>query len=143
MAEDVTILFNHFGDIADQLKPVLGKMVADTAVRFQSVASANAPAETGFLKSSIYTVTSEGSTYGEADNPPGDSYLLPEVTAPPDELTAYIAVGANYGAFVNYGHHTRSGSFVPPQPFWEPAVDTVMPIFEAVLGTLESQLESE
>lgn len=134
------VVFNRFPQIADNLKPVLSKVVRKTAFDLQAMAAANSPTDTGFLKSSIYVKTSQDSTYGEAGSPPGDSYLLPEVEEPPDELTAYVAVGANYGIFVELGHHTRSGSYVPAQPYLAPAVDAVQPSFEAALGAIESQL---
>lgn len=129
------VVFNHFGDIANNLKPVLSQIVRKTAFDLQATAASNAPVDTGFLRNSIYTVTSQDSTYGGAGSPPGDSYLLPEVDTPPDDLTAYVAVGANYGVYVNYG--TR---YMTAQPFWEPAIDAVTPEFEAALSAIESKL---
>ena len=34
-----------------------------------------------------------------------------------------VVVGVIYGADVNFGHHTRSGSFVPANPFWSVAIE--------------------
>lgn len=127
--------FNRFPELAAQFGPVLSQMVRKAAFDLQAQAASRAPVDTGFLRNSIYTVTARNSTYGAAGAPSGDSYLLPEVAAPDDAYTAYVAVGANYGAFVNYG--TR---FQPAQPYWEPAVDAVMPSFEEALGLLESKL---
>lgn len=129
------IVFNHFGNIANNLKPVLSRIVRKTAFDLQAMAASNAPVDTGFLRSSIYVKTSQDSTYGGAGSPPGDSYLLPEVDTPPDDLTAYVAVGANYGAYQEYG--TR---FQPGTPFLAPAIDAIQPSFEAALGAIESQL---
>lgn len=127
--------FNHFPQISEELDTVLSQIVRKTALDVQAHAASQAPVDTGFLRNSIYTVTSEGSTYGGAGSPPGDATLLPQVPGPSDKTTAYVAVGASYGAFVNYG--TRH---MAARPFWEPAVDAVRPSFEAALETVESQL---
>src|SRR5258708_24628871 len=50
-------------------------------------------------------------------SPTDDVYLLPE-ELPSNDMQGLVGVGANYGEFVNYGHHTRSGSYVPAQPFF-------------------------
>lgn len=129
------VAFNHFPEIADNIKPVLSKVVRKTAFNLQAMATANAPVDTGFLKSSIYVKTSQESTYGEAETPPKGSHLLPEVENPPDELTAYVAVGASYGVHLEYG--TR---FMGAQPYLTPAADRAQEQFEAALGAIESQL---
>lgn len=128
------VLFNHFPQIADQLDKALSQAVRKTAFDLQAAAASNAPVDTGYLRNSIYVKTSQDSTYSGGDKD------LPEVESPPDDKTAYVAVGAYYGVYVNYGHHTRSGSFVPAQPFWEPAVDATQASFEAALSAIESQL---
>jgi hypothetical protein len=33
-----------------------------------------------------------------------------------------VIVGADYGAAVNFGHHLKSGQFVPANPFWSVAI---------------------
>ena len=135
------VVFNHFPQIGSQLYDALGKVVRKTAFDIRAAAANNAPVDTGFLRNSIYFKTVSESSYGAGGGAPTkDAYLLPEVKTPSDSMTAYAAVGANYAAYVNYGHHTRSGSYVPAQPFWEPAIDAVQPSFEAALGAIESQL---
>ena len=125
--------FNHWRAIAAQIKPGCQKVVTNTAKGIGSTASGNAPRETGFMGDSVYTVTPlEGSTYGQGGSPPGNSYLLPEVT-PPDDMSAAAACGANYSEWVNYGHHTVNGGWVPAQPFWDPAVENGR-------GTLDSEM---
>ncbi len=128
--------YNRFPELAAQFGPILSQIVKKTALDLQGQAASRAAVDTGFMKNSIYVVTSDTSTYGNAGAPQGDSYLLPEVAAPSDQYTAYAAVGANYAVYVNYG--TR---FQPAQPFWEPAIDAVAPSFEAALGALESKLK--
>lgn len=142
MAEDLTVVFNHFFEIASQMNAALSQVVEDTARNVRSIAAGNAPVETGFMSDAIYFKTIDQSSYGAGGGAPTeDAYLLPEVATPPDMFTAYVAAGANYSAFVNYGHHTRSGSFVPPQPFWEPSVEAARPGFEAALSDIESRLQ--
>jgi hypothetical protein len=88
---------------------------------------------TGFLKSSIYTVTSAGSTYGQGA---GAGELLPEAALLHDgSANALVGVGANYGAYVEYG--TSHG---PSQPFLQPAMEAVAPSFEMAMEALEEKL---
>ena len=127
--------FNHWTQMAHDLKPQAQDVVKKTADDLAGWAASGAPYQTGFLHDSIYVKTWENSTYGQAGSPPGDSYLLPEVDAPPDDTTAYVAVGANYGAFVNYG--TR---FMAAEPFWEPAIDTAQGTMDTLLEQLPGNL---
>jgi HK97 gp10 family phage protein len=127
---------NNFEAIANNFKPALSQIVRKAALDIQAQAQQNAPVDTGFLKNSIYTVTSQDSTYGNAGTPPGDATMLPEVAAPEDETTAYVAVGASYGIYQEMG--TR---FQPAQPFLGPAVETVSQSFDAIMQKLESLLQ--
>ncbi len=74
------------------------------------------PVDTGALRASIYTVTSKGSgrqdsigqaeaLYWKGKGEPSEEGmpLLPEIPLPPDELTAFVAVGMEYGPYVEYG----------------------------------------
>lgn len=123
-------IYNNFGKIADAIRPACAKVVKKVAFDIQAHAQANAPVDTGFLRNSIYTVTSEGSTYQ------GGAKALPEIPHPPDELTAYAAVGAEYGAYVEYGTRYMAG-----QPFWEPAVESVRPGFDAAMSAIKDAME--
>ena len=98
-------------------------------------AKANAPVDTGFLKSSIYSELHASSDYGNADAPPAGADLLPEVDKPKDAHTGIVAVGASYGAFVELGTVHAAA-----QPFLGPALDAVRPGFDAALEKLEAQL---
>lgn len=130
---DIVVQFNHFPQIADQLDKALSKVVKATAFKaqanIQSQIQANGQIDTGFMMNSVYAVTSDGSTYS------GGEHALPEVEAPPDNKTAYVAVGALYGIYQNYG--TR---YLPPRPFFEPGIEATQPDFEAALSAIESQL---
>lgn len=154
--------FNHFAQIGSQLRPVLSRVVRKTAFDMVAQAQAGAPVDTGFLKNSIYAVTSEKSTYGGAvqvakltPNKSGfisrrklqnfvkkrarqrgqEAMMLPQVAGVSDELTAYVAVGASYGIYVEMGT-TR----MPARPYFYPAVEAVRPGFEAALSAVESKL---
>ncbi len=133
--------FNHWGRIAAALHPAGAEVVKETAFDCQDAIaaqiSANGQIDTGFMYSSVYNRTADGSTYGQTQTPPGDSYLLPEVEAPPDDLTAYFAVAANYGIFQNYG--TR---YLPARPFFEPGVERVRPEFDAKVASLEARIRA-
>lgn len=134
MADEVTVLFNDFNELAEKFYQGLGNGVAKTAHDIADGYSATAPRETGDMADSSYVVTSKENTYDSVATPSHeDAYLLPCVDTPPDDVTAYAAVAVNYAEFVELGHHTRSGSFVPAQPAFYPAVD-------AAGGQLEGNL---
>lgn len=129
--------FNHFQDLADALPDVLSKVVRKTAFEIQSDAQSLAPRDTGFLANSIYVKTSKDSSYSQAGQPSKEgSSLLPEVETPPDDQTAYVAVGANYGIYVEYG--TR---YTPAQPYLTPAVEAGKEALEAAAMEIEGMLK--
>lgn len=129
-------VYNRFPEIAAKFPVELHKVVVQTTDIIQQIAYDNAPKRTGFMASSIYKVTSEGSTYGQADSPPGDSYLLPEGPSVSDQFTGYVGVAANYGVYVELG--TR---FQAAQPYFYPAVEEGRARFEeAALSVFESFL---
>jgi hypothetical protein len=129
--------FNNFNQVAQGLYDALGDVVAKTAFDIEASYQANAARDTGFMANSAYVVTDKSSDYGKAGSPTHkDSYLLPEVDAPPDQFTAYVAVGANYGIFQEYG--TRHA---PAQPALIPAVDSARGSFEAAVEAIESKLK--
>ncbi len=129
--------YNHWGEIAAKFPLELHKVVVQVTEFVGKTAYDACPKDTGFLASSIYTSTSEGSTYGQTNGPaPGDAYLLPEGPEVSDPFTGYAACAASYGPFVNYG--TR---FMAAQPFWEPAIDEGRVRLDAALSVFESFLK--
>jgi HK97 gp10 family phage protein len=139
--------FNHFDEIAGKLDDALSKVVTKTALTIQRAAAKNAPVDTGFLRNSIYTVTASESTYvkrsasakrkkkkkkGSASS---GAEMLPAVAAPSDKNTAFVAVGANYGAFVELGT-----ARTPAQPYFYPAIDNAKPAFERALNAVKIDL---
>lgn len=134
----MTESFNKFGKMADALFPILSAAVRKTAFDLQADAAANAPVDTGFLKNSIYVTTSTDSTYGSGGTSgKGDSSLLPPVDAPSKSTVAYVAVGANYGIYLEMG--TR---FMPAQPYFYPAAETAKEQLAAVVDAVAAQIES-
>jgi HK97 gp10 family phage protein len=130
------VVFNRLPEIAAAFPVQLHKVIVQTTEIIQQLAQDTVPVDTGYLQSSIYTVTSEGSTYGQTNGPaPGDSYLLPEGPPVEDEFTGYVDVAANYGVYVEFG--TR---FMAAQPYFYPAVEEGRARFEAALGAMESFL---
>lgn len=129
--------FNHFPDIARALPTVASKIVRKAALDIEAQAKSRAPVDTGFLRSSIYTVTADSSDYGRAGKS-GNGTMLPEIPHPPaNPPEADVAVGAAYGVYVEYGT-----SKAPAQPYLAPAVDAVRPGWEAAWRALEERLRA-
>src|SRR6266702_971905 len=96
--------FNKFAKIAEAMHTIEAALVKEVAHSIVDDYALLAPTDTGFMASSGYVVAIGESTWGQTSvPPPGDSYLVPEVNDPPDELTAYAAVAANYAEFVELG----------------------------------------
>ena len=115
-------IVNNWSSIAAKLKPALQQGIKVVATNVQVNAQQNAPYVTGFMSNNVYASGWWGSDYGQGGEPPGDAYLLDEV-APENDLQAIVGAAANYSIFVEMGHHTRSGSFVPAQPWFIPAIE--------------------
>ena len=133
--------YNHFALIAARLPGAMDAMVRkaafDVQAAAQSVLRTGYGLDTGFMKSSIYTVTSTGSGYGQRLVNPGDRELAPQVerTISPNVVSAIVAVGASYGLFVEYGT-----SKMAARPFLIPAAEKVQPAFLAAMSRLEFAL---
>lgn len=136
----MTIIFNLFPLLARALRPACQTISSDTARFIEAAAAANAPVDTGFLASSVYSDTPKyGSTYGSMGEPPGDSYALPpQAPAGPDD--SVVGVAANYGIYVEMGHHTESGSWVPAQPYFYPAIEQGQAVFPEEAARFEELL---
>lgn len=123
--------FNKFDEFSQQLFKATGQVQRKAAFDIQAHAQANAHVDTGNMKNSIYTKTSEGNTY------PGTATekLIEDQTGEADEMTSWVGVAASYGIIEELG-----GVNHPAHPFLGPAVDEVQPSFEAALGAIESQI---
>ena len=134
---EIITLFDLFPELPELIQRAVVKATKKAAFMIQAQAAQNAPVDTGFLKSSIYVVTKSSSDYGQgASEPPAGAELLPEVEKPESPTIAYIAVGANYGIYVEMG--TRN---MPAYPYLMPAAERVFPEYVAALRALEDTLE--
>jgi HK97 gp10 family phage protein len=131
MADEIE--FNHFPQLMEAIHQAANKAVRKAAFDIAAHEQDNAPVQSGFLKSSIYSEFADSSTYGQGVQ--GEGELLPEIDKAEDDTTAYVAVGAEYGVYVNYGT-----SKMTARPFVEPAVEAVRPGFESAMAKLEEKL---
>jgi HK97 gp10 family phage protein len=121
--------FNHFGEIADRIKPACQWAVKQTADQIQAYAQQAAPVDTGFLRDHIYVSDWDGSDYGVME-----PHTLPEVK-PADDTTAIVGCAADYSMYLEFG--TR---FMPAQPFFYSAVELASFFFEDELAKIEAAL---
>lgn len=129
--------FNDFDEVANALPDILSQVVRRTAFDIQSDAQSLAPRDTGFLANSLYVKTSKDSTYSQVEQPTKkDASLIEEVEAPPDDQTAYVAVGANYGLYVELGTIHQA-----PQPYLTPAVEAGKEALEKAASAIESMIQ--
>lgn len=158
--------YNNWSKIADAFdeaqSQVVRKVAFDLQGHMQKQIRANHQIDTGFMINSVYVRTFDDSTYGEGHitakkitkkmrkkaaasrsgltstfATPYGYYLLPEVEKPPDNKTAYVGVGAEYGWWQNYGTHSQ-----PARPFLEPAIEIVRPGFDEALRRIDEKLKS-
>ncbi len=107
--------------------------VRRAAKQVRDDASQYAPRDTGYLSESVYTVTSDASTYGQATGKArsrADREPLPEVNAPQSDTEGVVAVAAQYGTYVEHGT-SRAGA----QPYLTPAAEGM----RGQLGTIVAQ----
>lgn len=136
MADEMTVLFNLFPELAKKLHDTVSELVRKAAFDVEAMAKDLAPVDTGHLKSSLYVVPGGGkggSTYGQ--NVEGDGALLPEVQAPTSDQEAIVAVGADYGIFVEMGT-----SHMSAQPYLTPAAEAIRGPFTAAISHLEDAM---
>lgn len=125
--------FNKIPQTIMALNTVVSRLVRKAAFAIQGSAMESAPVDTGFLKNSIYVELHNRSTYGQGVS--GSGEMLPEIPAAEDALTAYVAVGASYGVFVEWGTvHS------PAQPYLTPAVELETPLFLLAMQHLEEDI---
>ena len=125
-------LFNYLPLVPERVQEAAVEAVKKAAFDIQAIAALNAPVDTGFLKSSIYVVTHGESTYGQgALDPPRGAELLDEIDRPSSSTVAYVAVGANYGIYQEFGT-----AYQPAQPYLGPAAEVVKPELETIVKAM-------
>jgi len=126
--------FNHWQAVADAVRPSCKdavRVVANAGVRnVRAVIRAKGLIRTGFMLHSVYSNSSDSSTYT------GGARAFPEVGRPGKETEANIAVAATYAAYPNYG--TR---YMTERPFFEPGVEKTKADFEKAMRTVKRRIE--
>ena len=130
--EGMIVLFDLVPELPQAIEDAVAEIVKKYAAATAELVASNAPVASGFLSSSVYYVTKEASTYGQAGTPPKDAYLLPEVDHPATTTEFTVAVAANYGEYVELG--TR---YMGAQPFLIPAFEAMQQALLAALSDLE------
>lgn len=135
-----TTFFNNFPEIAAAFGQIAAELVTDTALALQEDIEEACPVDTGFLQNTIYTRTYASNNYrggGRVSKKAkkSGSYTLPSVPQPPNQYTAYVAVGANYGAYVELGTVKMA-----PRPFFYQVVDNAQDLFDLNAADLEDQI---
>ena len=125
--------FNLFPVMSARMHQAIKEIVAETASELETEMQIRAPVNTGYLMDSIYSTTAYGSSYGVSSY--GGKEAFPEEPPPEDDHTAYVAVAAEYGAFVEMG--TRK---MGAQPYFFPAVEALRPEFTRALSKLERRM---
>lgn len=105
--------------VRDRAVKELDAAVRATAFAVEGSAKQGAPVDTGALRASIYTVTSQGSGGGKAAavasaRRPDQAFDSGGEVKP---LTALVVVGAQYGVHLEYGT-----VHMPAQPYLYPAL---------------------
>lgn len=133
MAKEFWVVFDHLPEFSAEMHRTVSRLVRKAAFDIEADAKTRAPVDTGFLRNSIYVRTHDQSTY---DGSSGEQ-MLSEVNAPADDLNAYVAVGANYGLYVEMGT-----SHMAAQPYLGPAADFVRPEFLEAMRRLEASMKA-
>ncbi|MCA1596068.1 MAG: hypothetical protein LC772_06555 [Chloroflexi bacterium] len=135
------VKLNRIGTAAGAVHAMLGLIVRKTCFDIEGVAKQNAAVDTGAMRASIYSVVEGQDGSGDADaaalaaNPKAELLPKPDLTV--DTMNGFVAVGASYAGYIEYGT-TRA----PAQPFLSPAVDQVRPSFEAAASQLRQAVSS-
>jgi hypothetical protein len=133
--------WNLLPQTPEALNTAIGRAVRKAAFDIAARAIDGPPRDTGFMKGSIYVALHSGQNlypYPDGLEPthPGAA-LLEQVEAPPNDRTAYVAVGASYGIYVELGTANMAA-----QPYLLPAAEFVKPEYLTALRGLEGVLLS-
>lgn len=124
-----------FERLPELIRKHASPVIRAAALQIEDLAKDAAPVDTGALKASIYTVTAGGSSASGALAAAASLYTAEHGNEPPmdpvvpgddDPLRAVVAVGVEYGKYVEFGAGTA-----PAQPFLNPAAATVAPGFQS------------
>lgn len=131
------VTFNNFARLAQAMHRGASAIVTETCSALRDEYAATCAYDTGFMSSSAYISTAQEDTYGQGVVAgKAGATLLPDIGAPPDDTTGYMAVGASYAIYPELG--TR---YQPPHPAFYPAVETIRPHFIEQMSHLESRMK--
>ena len=134
----MTMQYDHLPEIALAIHRAGAQLVKKACQDVEAQARSQVAVATGYLKSSIYTHTFDGSTYGEGVvGGSTGAHLLPDVGKPENDQTGFVGVGANYGIFIEFGT-SKMGA----QPYLTPACDAVRPSYQAAWEKLEDHIRA-
>lgn len=144
MAEfgELIVVYDLLPEMAERLKKAADEAVRKAAfdIAAHAMAEAGTFRQTGFLTNSIYVKPHGGGEnpfpYSNVQEPQGDQQLLPEVEEP-KEGHAIVAVGANYGLYVEYGTVHMSA-----HPYLTPAAELLTPYFLEAMHHLETAMRT-
>jgi hypothetical protein len=110
---DTITVNDRLDALAQGLHAWVAQVVRETADYLATTYRETAPEVSGFMASSVYTVTAAESTYGQQLQ--GDGPRLDPVDAPTDDTTAIAAVAATYAGDVELGtvHMAAEPAFYP------------------------------
>ena len=122
MSDNYTLDDSRLRELIEKSPEKVDAAIRETAFDAEAIAKANAAVDTGAMRASIFTKTSQGDNYGEAENDalehnPDVTTLDPTPGVPP-LMTAYVAPGVKYAGFVEFGT-----SKMAAQPFMTPAIE--------------------
>lgn len=118
--------FDHWQQVADEIDHKINQIVRAAAFKVERGAKQRAAVDTGFMRNSIYVRTEDSSDRRGASGGPGQT-LFPELEAAAHN-EAFVAVGAAYGIFLEYGT-----SKMAAQPYLTPAVEAErQPFLDAI-----------
>ncbi len=119
-----SLVYNHLPQIIAGLRDATLLGLDHAAATLEQEAAAEAPVLSGALRASHYRITPVHDGYDAAVGAmtSANPKAMESGRPPVEGDTAIVGFAAHYAVYVHDGHHTRSGSWVPGQPFLlEPA----------------------
>lgn len=124
--EDKAEVVDNSDAVKAEMMAKLKRAMRIIGLKAESYAKDLAPVDTGLLRNSItYAIGGEAPStqqYTDRKDKQNGQY---EGKAPDDnetEITLYLGSNVHYAPYNELGHHTVSGSYVPPHPFLRPAM---------------------
>ena len=138
MGRNVEVVSN-MDIVVERLHKNAEKALKKIGMVVESAAKGMAPVDTGLLRNSITYALGGGApaagSYAADNGSNRQQYSGKMDEDGAGEMTVVIGTGVEYAAYQELGHHTRSGSFVPAQPFLRPAMENSFDQIRAILET--------